>query len=69
VDDKKESGRKPTTKDAVLQKMIEEKIPITLENYVELAYLGSKCVEDLGPEELAELPEIFDVWGDGEIVH
>jgi hypothetical protein len=37
--------------------MIEMGIELTLENCVELAYWGSKTVEDLGPEELAEIPD------------
>jgi hypothetical protein len=56
-------------RDAVLEKMIQLKMELTLENYVELAYWGSKRVEDLGPEELAELPQIFDAFGEGEIIH
>lgn len=47
--------------DAIIQKMIQKNIPITIENYIELAYWGEKTFKDLGPEELAELPEIFDV--------
>jgi hypothetical protein len=60
-----ELRKKPT--DAVLAKMIQERIPLTLENYVQLAYFGSKTVDDLEAEELAELPEMFS-W-DGDVVN
>jgi hypothetical protein len=53
--------------DAVLAKMIQERIPLTLENYVQLAYFGSKTVDDLEGEELAELPDMFS-W-DGDVVN
>ncbi len=54
-------------KDIVLEKMIREKIPLTVENYVHLAYMGSKTFDELEAEELAELPEIFS-W-DGDVVN
>jgi len=42
--------------DIVLDKMKQENIPLTRENYLALAYLGNPP-EELGAEEEAELPE------------
>jgi|GraSoi2013_100cm_1033763.scaffolds.fasta_scaffold36066_5 hypothetical protein len=43
--------------DSILTLMIKHKIPLTLANYVHIAWMGDKTVEDLDPEELAEIPE------------
>jgi hypothetical protein len=49
--------------DCVLRLMLERKIPLTQKNYLELAYFGEKSsVEELGSEELADLPESFQDW-------
>ncbi len=37
---------RPMPKDIILQKMIRERIPLTVENYVYLAYMGSKTFDD-----------------------
>jgi hypothetical protein len=44
--------------DIVLEKMKEEGIPMTRENYLELAYMGNPP-EELDGEEEAALPEQF----------
>lgn len=51
--------RKPMPQDAVLQKMKQDNIPLTLANYVELAWFGSKTPEQLEGEEMFELPARF----------
>ena len=43
--------------DAILHKMLKEKIPLTRRNYLELAYWDPDYVP--GPEEEAEIPEMF----------
>ena len=49
--------------DSVLDYMLKHKIPLTQQNYIELAYMGDKhSVEELGEEEIAELPEGFEDW-------
>jgi hypothetical protein len=50
---------KPTTHDCVLNYMYKNYPPErwTLDTYISLAYLGEKGLEDLGPEELAMLPD------------
>ena len=53
----------PERNDCVLRFMLVHKIPLTQKNYLELAYLGEKSsVEELGGEELADLPESFHEW-------
>lgn len=43
--------------------MLKRKIPLTQQNYIELAYMGDKhSIEELGVEEIAELPEGFEDW-------
>ena len=37
--------------------MLKHKIPLTLENWLALNYLGDRGIEDLGAEELAQIPE------------
>ena len=49
--------------DYVLAWMLKNKIPLTQRNYLELAYMGDKhSIEELGEEEIAELPEDFELW-------
>jgi hypothetical protein len=49
--------------DCVLASMLKKKIPLTQRNYRELAYMGDKhSIEELGPEERAELPKGFEDW-------
>lgn len=48
--------------DYVLDFMLKNKIPITQRNYVHIAYMGEKSLEELEAEELAELPDGFDEW-------
>jgi hypothetical protein len=48
--------------DYVLKKLLELGAPLTQENYLRLAYWDDRTIEDLGPEELAELPEDFELW-------
>jgi len=48
--------------DYVLKKLLELGSPLTQENYLRLAYWDDRTIEDLGPEELAELPEGFEEW-------
>jgi hypothetical protein len=49
--------------DSVIQCLLERKIPLTQKNYLELCNWGSKpLVEDLGCEELADLPSSFFAW-------
>jgi hypothetical protein len=43
--------------DYILVHMLKHKIPLTLENWLALNYLGDKGIEDLGAEEPAEIPE------------
>jgi hypothetical protein len=45
--------------DHVLQRMLKEKIPLTRRNYLLLAYWDADYVP--GPEEEAEIPEMFRV--------
>jgi len=53
-----EQMEQPTTNDCVLAYMYKNMPPErwTLDTYIALAYLGDRGLEDLGPEELAELP-------------
>jgi hypothetical protein len=56
-----------TRKDYIVQKMIAEKIPLTQANYLNLAYFGQKIsIDDLGPEEIANLPDNFSEWPEHE---
>ena len=48
--------------DHVLDYLLKNKIAITQRNYIEIAYMGEKSVEELEAEELAELPEGFEDW-------
>lgn len=49
--------------DWVLEKMLRDGIPLTQSNYIGLAYFGEKTsIAELGPEEIAELPESFQDW-------
>jgi hypothetical protein len=48
--------------DYVLDYMLKHKIAITQRNYIEIAYMGEKSLEELEAEELAELPDGFDEW-------
>jgi len=49
--------------DCVLDYMLNHKIPLTQQNYLEIAYMGGKhSIEELGEEEIAELPEGFEDW-------
>ena len=48
--------------DYVLKKLLELGSPLTQQNYLELAYWDDRTIEDLGPEEFAELPEGFEEW-------
>src|SRR5262249_43715719 len=50
------------TNDIVLKKLLELGRPLTQENYLRLAYWDDRKIEDLGPEELAELPDGFEEW-------
>jgi hypothetical protein len=54
--------------DYVLRYMIANKIPVTQTNYLTLAYFGDKSsIDELGGEELADLPEGFQGWPVDEI--
>ena len=46
--------------DAILEKMKEENIPLTRDNYLELLYFGD-VPEEIDPEIEAELPEQFQL--------
>ncbi len=49
--------------DIVIRHMLANKIALTQKNYLKLAYFGEKSsVEELGCEELADLPESFHEW-------
>lgn len=49
--------------DSVIRHMLANKIALTQKNYLELCYFGQKCsVEELGGEELADLPASFHAW-------
>lgn len=49
--------------DYVLAEMRKLKVPMTQRNYIEIASLGEKTsINELGPEEIADLPEDFDSW-------
>jgi hypothetical protein len=49
--------------DSVIRHMLENKIPLTQKNYLELCYFGAKSsVEELGSEEVADLPGSFFAW-------
>ena len=51
-----------TTDDIVMRKLLELGSPLTQQNYLQLAYWDNRKLEDLGPEERAELPEGFEEW-------
>ena len=51
--------------DGVLRFMKQHDIPLTRENYMDVAYLGNPPKE-LSAEEEAELPEQFQVWDTDE---
>jgi hypothetical protein len=46
--------------DAVLNKLISLKLPVTRDNYIKFAYFGEKTFDQLSAEERAELPELWD---------
>ena len=46
----------------VVKMLLELGSPLTQQNYLSLAYWDDRTIEDLGPEELAELPEDFELW-------
>ena len=48
--------------DCVVKMLLKLGSPLTQQNYLRLAYWDDRTIEDLGPEELAELPEDFEVW-------
>ena len=49
--------------DHVLAYMLKQKVPLTQENYLNLAYFGQKSsLEELEGEEIAQLPEGFEDW-------
>jgi hypothetical protein len=48
--------------DSVVKMLLKLGSPLTQENYLQLAYWDDRKLEDLGPEELAELPEDFELW-------
>jgi len=48
--------------DYILKKLLELGSPLTQQNYLRLAYWDDRTIDDLGPEELAELPEEFESW-------
>jgi hypothetical protein len=50
------------TEDIVMTKLLELGSPLTQQNYLQLAYWDNRKLEDLGPEERAELPEGFEEW-------
>jgi hypothetical protein len=48
--------------DCVVQMLLKHGSPLTQQRYLALAYWDNRTIEDLGPEELAELPEGFEDW-------
>jgi hypothetical protein len=48
--------------DYIVQELLELGAPLTQQNYLKLAYWDDRTIADLGPEELAELPEGFEEW-------
>ncbi len=52
------------TDDPILELMLRDKVPLTRENYLHLAYMGTPPEEPLDAELEAELPEIFRKWDD-----
>jgi hypothetical protein len=49
--------------DSVIRQMLTYNIPLTQKNYLELCYFGEKSsVEELGGEEVADLPGSFFAW-------
>jgi hypothetical protein len=48
--------------DSVVKMLLKLGSPLTQENYLQLAYWDDRKLEDLGPEELAELLEDFELW-------
>lgn len=42
--------------DAITEFMLREGIPLTLRNYLDLAYWRRVRLSELGPEEIAEIP-------------
>jgi hypothetical protein len=48
---------------SVIRKLLKERIPLTQKNYLELCYFGAKSsAEELGGEEVADLPGSFFAW-------
>jgi hypothetical protein len=45
-----------------MEMMLKLKIPFTQQHYLRLAYWDNRTIDDLGPEEQAELPEGFEDW-------
>lgn len=50
----------PGNKDGIKEMMVKFNIPLTRENYLDLAYMGD-VPEELSAEEEAELPEEFQI--------
>ena len=48
--------------DCVIEKLLKVGLPLTQQNYLCFAYWDDRTIDDLGPEELAELPEDFESW-------
>lgn len=48
--------------DFIVEKMLAERMPLTQQGYLRLAYWDDRTINDLGPEEIAELPADFEEW-------
>jgi hypothetical protein len=55
-------SNQPELNDCVVQMLLKHGSPLTRRNYLRLAYWDNRTIEDLGPEELAELPEGLEEW-------
>lgn len=61
-------ANKPNQNDDIIVAYLKEhNLPLTLENFVLVNWLGDKTVSDLTGEDFDEIPEMFNE--DGEIVN
>jgi hypothetical protein len=66
-DEEKAELRQQLEKDCVLRKLLELRVQLTQRNYLLFAYWDDRTLNDLGPEERAELPEGFEDWPEDEL--
>jgi len=60
-----EQRKRAHTVNPIVAYLVKNKIPLTVQNYVECNWMGEKTVEDLEGEEIAEIEELLE---EGQLV-